>query len=194
MTYILKDWKFYIQELKKLKKLSNDEILNRLNNLQMIVDMIDMEENKWSFSSAKKLELEEYNFKINSTWWKEKKNHQGIKYKVNPEWDITECLEWELKWEQLFSYEAAIRETEKVWKKIPTDEEFDELVKRKKDVPNLPLAGYRNTDGVTFYDRGYLAYLWSSAQSPRYFYSGYDTVRRYTNDAAYGFSVRCLKD
>ena len=32
----------------------------------------------------------------------------------------------------MFTYEAAIRETEKVGKRMPTDEEFDLLIKSKK--------------------------------------------------------------
>ena len=58
----------------------------------------------------------------------------------------------------------------------------------------IPLAGFRSSDGVTFYNRGNNARLWSSDQSTRYFDSGYGTVLRGTTDAADGFSVRCVKD
>jgi len=60
------------------------------------------------------------------------------------------------------------------------------------------LAGYRNTLG-SFTTVGVYTYLWSSFQSGssawrRNLYSGNATVNRDTNDKAYGFSVRCLKD
>jgi len=64
----------------------------------------------------------------------------------------------------------------------------------------IPLAGARSTDGATFYDRGYNTSLWSSTPSAsnaysRYFYWGYSTVSRDSNDSKlYGFSVRCIKD
>ena len=61
---------------------------------------------------------------------------------------------------------------------------------------NLPLAGYRYTDGL-FYDLSSDANLWSSSESGtsawyRDLGSGYATVRRYPDTKAYGFSVRCL--
>jgi len=60
------------------------------------------------------------------------------------------------------------------------------------------LAGHSNTDG-SFNSLSVYTYLWSSLQSGtsawrRSLYSGYATVYRDTNDKAYGFSVRCLKD
>ena len=63
----------------------------------------------------------------------------------------------------------------------------------------LPLAGRRNTDGVTFYGRGYDTYLWSSTPSAgTAYYRGLgwynSTVNRNANSQSYGFSVRCIKD
>jgi len=63
---------------------------------------------------------------------------------------------------------------------------------------NIPLAGYRATDG-SFDDRASFASLWSSLQSGgdawnRGLYSGDATVNRTTYSKALGFSVRCLKD
>ena len=61
-------------------------------------------------------------------------------------------------------------------------------------------AGYRFTDGTTFYNEGNYAHFWSSTQ-----YDGtnaynlrlhYSTTYAYLSrhNKAYGFSVRCLKD
>ena len=63
---------------------------------------------------------------------------------------------------------------------------------------NVPLAGYRNTDG-SFYVRGTYVDLWSSSPSStsawyRFLNSTNATVYRFTNSKAYGFSVRCLKN
>lgn len=58
----------------------------------------------------------------------------------------------------------------------------------------IPLAGNRNTDEVTFSNRGNLARLWSSGASTRYFYWDNDAVYRYTGGISNGFSVRCIKD
>lgn len=65
---------------------------------------------------------------------------------------------------------------------------------------NGVLAGFRNTDGATFYNRTADAYLWTSSPRGgsnawvRYLNSGYATVYRTVNDRSYGFSVRCVRD
>ena len=61
---------------------------------------------------------------------------------------------------------------------------------------NVPLAGYRSTDG-SFGNLSSNAYLWSSSESStsawtRDLNSGFATVNRTTCDKGYGFSVRCL--
>ncbi|MDD3303244.1 MAG: FISUMP domain-containing protein, partial [Candidatus Gracilibacteria bacterium] len=63
----------------------------------------------------------------------------------------------------------------------------------------IPLAGYRSTDGLTFYNLGGIAYLWSSTPNSinayrRDLYRNDSTVHRVSNSQVYGFSVRCLKD
>ncbi len=62
---------------------------------------------------------------------------------------------------------------------------------------NLPLAGYRFTNGL-FYVLSSYAYLWSSSESSplawyRILYSVTPTVGRGTDVKARGYSVRCLK-
>jgi len=61
---------------------------------------------------------------------------------------------------------------------------------------NMPLAGYRGTDG-SFRSLSSNPYLWSSSESStsawaRYLYSGYATVLRDSDVKGGGFSVRCL--
>jgi uncharacterized protein (TIGR02145 family) len=92
-----------------------------------------------------------------------------------------------------------MRETQKAGKRVPTDEEFYELLKTKEDIKNLVLSGHRYTDGITFSYRGYFADLWSSSSSGSTAYYrrlNWNTVGVYRtlNDKSYGFSVRCIKD
>lgn len=155
----------------------------RLKKLQIRVD--------------KPLVFEDHNFKANSDGWK-KIIVGGKSYLENLQKDIWEILDGDYKGEQLFTLDAAMRETEKAGKRMPTDEEFTELLKVKEDMPKLLLAGHRNTDG-SFYNRGTYAYFWSSTESGasawlRILSSGISTVNRATNDKAFGFSVRCLKN
>jgi hypothetical protein len=63
----------------------------------------------------------------------------------------------------------------------------------------LPLAGYRDTDGSTFYYRGYLTRLWSSTTGGSGAYGRYLSwlnagVARDSWVTSYGFSVRCIKN
>jgi len=68
-----------------------------------------------------------------------------------------------------------------------------------KDKLKLPIAGFRNTDGVSFNHRGNYTRLWASSVSGsggRWVTLGRynDTVLRRSRGKAYGFSVRCIKD
>jgi len=63
----------------------------------------------------------------------------------------------------------------------------------------IPLAGYRSTDGTTFYSRGYYTNLWSSTPNGGNAYRrvlGWygSAVYRDSYSQSYGFSVRCIKD
>jgi uncharacterized protein (TIGR02145 family) len=92
-----------------------------------------------------------------------------------------------------------MRETQKAGKRVPTDEEFYELLKTKEDINNLVLSGYRDTDGITFNYRGNYADLWSSSSSgSTAYYRRLDWnsagVYRSLSGKSYGYSVRCIKD
>lgn len=91
-----------------------------------------------------------------------------------------------------------MRETEKAGKRIPTNEEFSELLGTKRDMPNLILVGRHNISGSFEYPGSYASF-WSSTENGadawyRLLYLGYSSVYRGTNSKALGFSVRCLKD
>jgi hypothetical protein len=137
------------------------------------------------------MKLEKENFKINSKGWK---TVDGVKQ--NEQGDVWEVIEGEFKGEQYFNWDAAMRETKKAGKRMPTKQEFDDIDLGEYDIP---LAGSRHATGA-FYNRATFANLWSSSPASsstawyRYLFSTYSTVYRCTYSKALGFSVRCLKN
>lgn len=146
-------------------------------------------------------ELEDTNFKIDSTNRKEITSPNGIKVKENPEGDVREYLEGEYKGEQLFTQDAALRETAKVGKKLPASSKtyIDIIEKRYQwnyddflDGEKMIFSGWRNPDNYTFdcIDRYFNLRCADGAN----FEGNRD---RSTNNEwlnYFGFSVRCLKD
>ena len=173
-----------------MKNITKSAALKKIKELEEYINKID-----------KPLEFEDHNFRVNSDGWK-KFTDDGQDYLVNPEEDIWELInheDSELNVEQLFTWDAAMREAEKAGKRIPTDEELTEILKTKEDMPNALLAGYRSVSGG-FHVSGSHAFVWSSSQNSstyawrRHLNSGYSTIDRDSNSKYYGFSLRCLKD
>ena len=149
-------------------------------------------------------ELEKKNFRVDSAGWKQFTNStQGITYLENFEgdgWEYIGGVPEELIGQQLFTWLAAIRETDKVGKRMPADGEFyllemDSL--EKDNFGKIIYAGQRGSNG-SFYDLSSGAYFWSfSAVSLDawfcHLHSIYSRVCRDNEDQASGFSVRCLK-
>jgi len=194
-----------------------DEIITRLNENEM--DGRENEIEDWGFTvnykrgfdaavkkikkslniekRETKLQLEPHNFKVNSKGWK-KITQDGKKYLENKTKDIWQLADGKCKGEQLFTWKAAMRETKKAGKKIPTDKQFSELLKTKDDMPNVVYPGYRDPDG-SFGSLGLYELGWSSSVSGGYAWVrsldlGYATVFRHTYNQSGGFSVRCLKE
>jgi len=170
---------------------TNDQLDRIISMLDKIISLLqDKEEDK-------PLELEDHNFKINSDGW-EKITMDGKIYLQNKEKDVWEFLEGECKGEQLFTYDAAIRETKKAGKIMPTDKQLSELLKSKEDLKNVIYPGNRDIDG-SFGSLGSYLLLWSFTPfgwSNAWFLnlsSSYSTIIRSNGSRACGFSVRCLK-
>ena len=150
------------------------------------------------------MEVEKENFKVNSAGWDLFTTQEGIAYLENPEGDIWEYLDGipaELVGQQLFTWEAAIRETAKIGKRMPTDKESNLL--KREDFGEVVYPGYHDVGNFSF-NLGY-AYFWTSSVSEadnfirpnslrRLFYLS-EVGRIYHNEGgqALGFSVRCLK-
>jgi hypothetical protein len=141
--------------------------------------------------------FEDFNFRVDSTGWKEIIINTR-KYLENKEKDIWESIDDYYAGEQLFTWNAAMRETKKAGKRMPTDKEFSLLLRNKKDMKNIVFTGYHSTDGSFYYSTTGTAF-WSSSKSGadawlRYLSLSYATVGRDANSKANGFSVRCLKN
>jgi len=170
--------------------------MKELNKIKELFDAFIEEAEELIENSEQSLKLEAHNFRVNSDNWK-KITVDGGEYLENPEKDIWEILNEEARGEQLFTFEAMQRETKKAGKTVPTDEQFDSLLKEKEDMPNLVFAGYRGTSGA-FYNLSSYAGFWSSLESGSYawsrtLYSSDSTVYRRAYTKTYGFSVRCVK-
>jgi len=144
------------------------------------------------------LQLEDENFRVNSTSWRRITSEKGIVYLENPEKDIWEYVgevPQDLIGQQLFTWPGAMWETGEAGKSVPTDEEFSQF--KNKDFGQIIYAGHRNTRG-SFYTLGTYTYFWSSsvAGDGAWAYnlnSSNFAVRCDPNGQTYSFSVRCVK-
>lgn len=178
--------KFY-----RTTELTQEEVLELLNKIPSV---------------PKKLKLEPFNKKLDSSNWKSQTNSEWVDWKekivtelVNPEGDI-----WELDGEQYFTFQAMEREAKKYSWHVPTDSEWDEII---GDTPimeflkenNFKPSGYRDTYS-TYCNRTNYTYLWSSTQvvasSAWQWYLNYSvpSVYRSSYAKANGFSVRCVEE
>lgn len=179
-----------LEKLEEILKAIQKPILTREQAESLMITKEELED-------CEKLELEDYNFKINSVGWK-KISSNGLSYLENEKQDVWESIDGDCAGAQYFTWESVRRETKKAGKRMPTDEEFSLLLKNKEDMKNLVFAGYRLPDG-SFANRITSALFWSSSQSGadawfRNLASSYAAVVRYTGSKEYGFSVRCIKN
>ena len=140
--------------------------------------------------------FESSNFRVNSDGW-ETIIVRDQKYLINPQADIHQIIGGGADGEQLFTWEAAIRETAEAGEQMPTYDDFEKSLKIKNDIPNIIYAGVRNLNGI-FINQGEFAYFWSTTKNfkgafTRHLYIGNDNVMKKSFCRNYGFSVRCLK-
>lgn len=145
------------------------------------------------------LRVDSLNWIQKTIWW--------VRVKINPEWDITEYIDWPEAWQQLFTYEAAQREAKKLWKRLPfahdENNEFQLIIDKVWDEELMSFfPGYRNHYLSDFWNRGDNAYFWSASvdwDSVDDFYSMAffkveSSASRYLGNRSDGLSVRCVKD
>ncbi len=152
----------------------------------------------------REIHLDNENLRVDSSSWEVKKIWRH-NIKINPEGDITEYLDWEEKWEQLFdNMKAAEREAKKLWKRLAFEHdennEFQAIIDEvwvEEFMKFFP--GYRLADGSGFWYRGERAYFWSASTdwgNVHYMAFNRGTSRAYRSwgNRASGFSVRLVKD
>jgi uncharacterized protein (TIGR02145 family) len=160
------------------------------------------------------LGLELDDFKIDSEGWSEFVLADGARVKANPERDVTELLEGEFAGQQYFTWHAAMRETANAGKRMPTEQEWFEIIRMinpkidplggwQEDVSvrealKLKIAGYRFFTSLEYSDQGNNGYYWTSSHSGSYGYL-YSISKRMIGPlhhgmSVYGFSVRCVTD
>lgn len=149
-------------------------------------------------------ELVDKNFRIDSTGRKEVTGLNGVKVLVNPEWDVREHLEWENKWEQLFTQASALRETKKAGKKLPPSWTiYRDIIEKKykwnyKDFlkwEKIMFSGWRRPVDERFDNVDKWFAIRCADGSDFYGHNGHrDTWNTNKWNRDFGFSVRCLKD
>lgn len=160
--------------------------------------------------------LENINFRIDSTGWAEKIDAHGVRYLENPAGDITELIEGEHAGEQFFSFDAALRETSIAGKRVPTKEEWGNIIRTinpsidpdgswQEDVSvrealglNLPGYYYRDSSSDERFYLGPFGSYWSSSSDGTYGYLAHFSATRIIpaglDDKLVGVLVRCLSD
>lgn len=153
------------------------------------------------------------NFRIDSSGWKLERLPDGGRVKTNPEGDVFELLDGEFVGEQFFTLDAALRETSKAGKWIPTKDEWNEIIRSitpgidpsggwqddvlVRDSLGLKLAGCRRAPSAACYLQGTNGYYWAASPVG---VTGHNLVISKSQqlppvspaNRAYGLSVRCL--
>ena len=177
----------------------------------------------WDLDVLNEIWLEPFNFMVDSSWWekkytkKEEENfllnlikydsfagYSWLLYKINSLQDIVEIIFENWEKEQLFTWDAMIRETKKAWKRVPTNEEFRYIFHTLKEKYEeikiidklwINLVGSVKFNNFEHVDMNFNQYFWSYDNygyffSRRLFFS--ENCSNYRKD--YGFSVRCFKN
>lgn len=135
------------------------------------------------------LQLEDSNLTCDSSMWETQTNPAGQAYKVSPEWDV-----WEYNGNFYFTRKAAQREAKKQWKRIPTKEEWEQIMEEQDLTNTLPLAGLRNYAEGVFNYQGSYGYYWTASPGGSYVFLFSWHVEVDFASRSFGFSVRCLKN
>lgn len=172
--------------------------LDKLEFFVQAFDEIKKQEAKKIGNTIPKLEKE--NFRIDSTGWKEIVSPNGIRIKENTEADIWEFLEGEYIGEQLFKYKAAIREIDKVGKKLPYSwEVYKDILEQKYQWDyqnffvweNIKFCGWRNQLTQNIDNLNEEFNMWCGDAG---FFTGHRTWKWHRTywDRWFGTSIRCL--
>lgn len=145
-------------------------------------------------------ELEDANFRIDSTNRKEIIDPNGVKVKENPEWDVREYLEGEYKWEQLFTDTSARREANKAGKVLPASwTTYKDIIEKKYEWNHqdflkgekIIFAGWRGPHNEEFNTNARMFGLRCADGSD--LLGNRDKSHDYGWNTDLGLSIRCIK-
>lgn len=129
----------------------------------------------------------------------------NVVYKENETADVWEyvcyidkVMPTNLIGQQLFTYQAGMREAKKQGKRLPTIDELEEWMQENKNNKDLVSAGYRSTFG-NFPNIADELNLWSAEtvgadKARSCFLMSDGNFSSYNYGQQFGFSVRCLQD
>lgn len=156
--------------------------------------------------------LEKENFRIRSDGWETLVLKDGTVVKTNVLRDVWELCDGEFAGEQHFTIRAAHRETERAGKRMPTSEEWIEIIhtvnpeieedgKWKEDTSvreslGLGLVGYHQAFSSEHVFRGKFGFYWASASSGNkghyLLLTSTQVIPARNAVQANGLSIRCL--
>jgi len=144
-----------------------------------IAKRIDLTLDKYRWMKKKKFELnweekevymDEANLRVDSSNWHEIEIG-WIKAKSNINLDIIEYLEWEVMWEQLFTFNAAMREAKNMWKRLLFVDEFQSIIEKEwVEKFNKLLPGYYYLREACFKHTGSSLSFWATSSDGDYAY------------------------
>ena len=138
-------------------------------------------------------------------YWKNKakKNTYELEeenLRVEPEY-VDNVTVFERGGNQYFTFDAAQIHANRLGKRIPTKEQWETICKESslEELKRmLPLAGNRHHSSAAYNFQGSNGFYWASSPSGSYGYlvslSATQVNHAHSNNRAYGFSVRCLKN
>ena len=181
----------------EINNLSIDKLVENYRRLKELIE-------KQYYIEIAGLKVMKENLRVNSEGWKKIEDVNWVKVKVNTSWDIWEYVEWKYKWEQLYTWFAAIRETHKLWLEILEEAELSKIIfaiswktlETKKTVEKLNIknCGFRHFTGCfNSIDKESNHWLQGNIKDKANVMRILDTKIKYDMDyKAFGFSVRCI--
>lgn len=155
--------------------------------------------------------LERENFRIDSSDWKTATLADGTRIKINPRADAIEILDHPNRGEQLFTWAAAMRETSKAGRLMPSASRWIEIIRSAtpdgtdghydrgtiRETLGIPLVGHADEGPNAILNSGCEGYYWAASENKSATYVLNAKTMATSNVCHalknYAFSVRCLQ-
>lgn len=191
-----------------------ENLIENLNEKEktMLLDALNkkmwLSENSKNMAEQKETlpELEKENFRVKDTADRKVIDTEIWRMKEHPQWGVREITEGKYKWEQLFNHSAAIRETQKVGKKIPKSfkvykniisERYDNNYQLFLKSENTKFVWYRHKSDEKIVRIDYMFRFW--CENGSYFNCNVDlcvwgSEKSNRDEHKTWCSVRCIQD